>query len=203
MNIWFMVWVFVAVVIMGTFFWSVRILLRQKMAWKAFAKSHNLTFDQRGITMSAVVSGDMRGVPLTISSDPQVDEDYRGRRFMTTIQLDMHFAMPTDGVIGSPGLRRFVNSLALPEEFVPSKNSGWNDKAMIKAQEAEKLDAYFTRERTQAINSLMLIKGVNVLIVFNAREMLLRFETPDPMDDAERLSRLVNKIIDVSEVLKV
>ncbi|HNQ91648.1 MAG TPA: hypothetical protein PKI93_01820 [Alphaproteobacteria bacterium] len=203
MNIWFMIWVFVAVILMGTFFWNMRILMWQKMAWKDFAKKHNMDFSSKGVVASGVISGAFQGFYLTVSSDPQIDEDFRGRRFVTVVQVDLKSSMPTEGVVGSPGLRRFVGDLPLAEEFVPHESSGWNPQALIKAQSAEALNSYFTKERTQALNSLMSVKGVNVLFVFNEKSTLLRFETPDPMDDAAKLDRLVGKILEAAKILTV
>lgn len=201
MNVWFMIWVFFAVVIMGTFMWSIQILMKQKMAWKDFGKKHNLSFDPNGVMASGVLRGVIREHSLTISSDPQIDEDFRGRRFLTTIQIDMNLKMLTEGVIGSAELRRFVESLPLPDEFAPA-DPEWNKQACVKAQKAEALDDFFSEERTRAINSLMSIKGVNVLLVFNEKTSLLRFESQDPMDDAARLERLVFKILDVIKILE-
>jgi len=175
--------------------------MKQKMAWKDFGKKHNLSFEPHGVLASGVLRGIIRDHSLTISSDPQINEDYRGRRFLTTIQIDLNLKMPTEGVIGSAGLRRFVESLPLPEEFAPA-DPEWNKQACVKAQKAEILDGFFSQERTRALNSLMSIKGVNVLLVFNEKTSLLRFESPDPMDDAGRLERLVFKIFDVVKTLE-
>lgn len=177
--------------------------MRQKTAWKDFASKRGLAYEGRGVTASGVISGKFRDFYLTVSSDPQVDEDYRGRRFVTNIQVDLNFGMPTEGIVASPALRRFAEGIPLPEEFIPHDEFGWNPKACVKAQSAAALDPYFTRERTQALSSLMSVKGVNVLFVFNEKTALLRFETPDPMDDAQRLDRLVSKIIDAAKILGV
>ncbi|MBE2192193.1 MAG: hypothetical protein KDJ26_08320 [Alphaproteobacteria bacterium] len=202
MNIWFMLWVFFAVFIMGVFFWSLQILMRQKTAWKQVAKRHNLNYVAGGMMSSPIMSGAFRNYGLSVYSEAQLDEDARGKRYRTVIQMELKSGMPTEGVIASAKLSAVASQLDLQEVYTPD-TPDWNHGTYIRTRSEELLAPYFTPARTKAINALMTINGVNVLFVFNEKDTLLRFETPDPLDDVSKMERLINKIADAADILSV
>ena len=57
MNIWLMLWVFVATFILGTTLWSFVILLKQKRAWESLAKKQNLEFVSVALLKSPMLRG--------------------------------------------------------------------------------------------------------------------------------------------------
>lgn len=202
MNIWFMLWVFFSVFILGVFFWSLQILMRQKNAWKKFAKRHKMEYIAGSALSSPVVRGAFRGHAVSVYSEPQIDNDSRGPKYRTVVQFDMRPGMPTEGVVSSPKLGAVLSGIHLPEALHPD-HPDWNKDIYVRTQSAELLGPYFTEARTRALNSLMTVKNVNVLFIFNEKETLLRFETPDPLDDDSKLERLVNKIADAADILSV
>lgn len=199
MNIWFMLWVFFSVFVLGIFFWTILILMRQKNAWFEFAKRNSLTFYRRGILDSAIVSGLYKENFVSIFSEGQSDDSGRGRRFRTVIQFDLPPGMSTEGVAASPSLAQFVTNLPLAEFYVPQGE--WNEKSLVKTMSPKAVAEYFNADRVRVLNGLMSVPGLTTLFVFNERETLLRVETSDPMVDANKLERLVSKVSDVVRVL--
>lgn len=199
MNIWFMLWVFFSVFVLGIFFWTMLILMRQKSAWQDFAKRNSLQFVRKGIMDSAVVYGQYKGFSLSVFSEAQSDDSGRGRRFRTIVQFDLPAGMPTEGVAGSPALELFVKNLPLAEFFVPQGE--WEKRSLIKTMNAKALGDYFNADRVRVLNGLMSVPGLTTLFVFNERETLLRVETGDPMSDSKKLERLASKVADVVRVL--
>lgn len=202
MNIWFTLWVFITVFIMGIFFWSMAILFRQKQAWGAFAKRHQMTFMPNGFFRSPAMRGVIRGFVTTIFSEEQTTQDNRGRRFRTVVQIDLPVGMPVEGVVTSPELRSFADMMQLSQDVLPSVPD-WNKNIVFKTSSVEKMLPFLTPERIKTLNAIMSAKSINCIFVYNERETLLRFETADPLDDVEKIEKFVGKTLESAKILSV
>ncbi len=202
MNIWFMLWVFVAVFIFGIFFWSASILLQQKKAWALFAKRTGLQYISGSIFKSAIVRGAYHNVPLNIFSEEQGSPDKRSRRFRTIIQFELP-PMPIEGIITSSDGRNFANGLVDLTETVVPDVPGWDQTILIKTTNAEILNYYLTAERYKSLLALLTIKSIGCIFIFDKTASFLRFESTDPFTDADKLERLCTKISEHAKVLAV
>lgn len=201
MNIWFLVWIFLSVLICGVFAWSMQILLKQKQVWKQFALRHKLTYENPAFLKSPVVSGLYKNLPLEIFSEAQTSDDQRGRRFRTIVQFELSSGMPVEGVVASRHYHRFANNLTdLTEVFAPD-HPGWSDAILMKTQNSELLRPYLTPARCAALLNLMTIKGFNALFIFDRNSTFLRLETADPLYDLPKMERLIEKIENHARVL--
>lgn len=202
MNIWFAIWVFLAVFLLGISIWSLQILLRQRRAWMEFARRNNLQCILRGFTKSPVLKGAFRSYVITVFSSDQTTEDsMRGGKFRTIIQFDMKPGMPVEGVIASPGARNFALGMGIPKDVTPDLPD-WNKSILIRVQDEALIKPYLTRERLQVLNGLMSIKNTNTLFIFNEDETYFRFETADALDDVTRMEKQLGKIIDAAKVIE-
>lgn len=202
LNIWFTLWVFLTIFIMGTFFWSMMILFRQKQVWGAFAKRHQMIFTPNGFFRSPAMRGVVRGFVTTIFSEEQTTQDNRGRRFRTVVQIELPVGMPTEGVATSPELRTFADMMQLAQDVAPSIPD-WNKNIVFKTTSVEKMTSFLTPERVKTLNAIMSSKGVNCIFVYNERETLLRFETADPLDQTEKIDRFVTKALESAKILSL
>lgn len=202
LNIWFTLWIFLTVFIMGVFFWSMAILFRQKRAWASFAKQHQMTFLQNRLFQSPAMRGMIRGFLATIFSEEQGAQDGRGRRFRTVVQIELPPGMLTEGVVTSPDLRAFANMMNLANDVMPPEKD-WNRNIVFKVGDIQKTLSFLTPERVKTLNTIMSAKNINCLFVYNERETLLRFETPDPLDKVEKIERFVAKTIESAKILSL
>lgn len=122
-------------------------------------RRHGVRIFPNGLMKSAVIKGEYDGVPVSVISEPQMDEDHRGQRFRTIVQCTIGKGMPAEGVIGSQSMRDFVTDLPFSEEFVLEADK-WNEHSIIRTDDAAALDSYFTPQRVVALNALMSIKGL-------------------------------------------
>ncbi len=200
MNIWFLLWVFLAVFILGIFLWSLAILLRQKTAWTAFARKHGLTVQQGRFFSSPRVSGFYKEYPVTLYSEEQIVNQSASRRFRTILQLELNGIMPAPGVIASQEAANFARSLSLKESYLPEVE-GWNKNIVVMTDNAEALKTYFTPERVKSLNAIMSIRSIPCILIFDDSDTFLRFETPDPFDDITKLERFSQKVMDQAKIL--
>jgi hypothetical protein len=201
LNFWFLIWVFLAVFISGIFLWSLQILIRQKKTWGDFGRKHKLNVRTPALMKSPVVSGEFRGFLIQLYSEEQPTEDQRSKRFRTILQIEMP-AMPVEGIVASQKNHAFANGLLdLTETYVP-EFPGWESSILVKTSNTEILKSYLTDERLRAMQALMTIKTVSALYIFDRTTGFLRFETPDPLYDAQKLERLLSKITDQAALLR-
>lgn len=203
MNIWFLLWVFLAVFICGVFLWSMQILFQQKRAWADFAKKNSLNIQQIALLKSPIVRGRYKDFETIVYSEEQATADQRGRRFRTIIQLDLGSPMPVEGVVTSADAAAFAHSLAdLTQTLVPDA-PGWDNSIIVKTSDLGVLRPYLTPERCRSLVALMTIKSISCIFIFDRKASYLRFETPDPFHEMGKLDRMCSKIAEHAKVLKI
>lgn len=201
MNIWFMLWVFVATFILGMSLWSFVILLRQKRAWQTLAQKQNLDFIAVALLKSPMLRGSYNGIKCVVYSDPQMAGKGReGGDVRTTFLFTLKAPMPTEGAIGSVAFKKFILGLSLPEEYVPEGGELHKD-IFNRVESKEAISSYFTKERVDSLNAVMTIKGSPALLIFSKEDTILRIESPDPFIDPLRLERFLNKASDAARIL--
>lgn len=110
--------------------------------------------------------------------------------------------MPAPGIIASPDAENFAKALGLKESYQPEYDF-WNKRIIIFTDNAESLKPYFTEERCRSLNSLMTIRSIACILIFDETNTYLRFETPDPFDDMKKLDRFVSKAAEHIKILSV
>ena len=203
MNIWLLIWVFAVVFICGVFLWSTQILFRQKRAWAEFAKKNTLQYTSGALMKSPLVKGVYKGFPLTVYSEEQPTPDQRSRRFRTVIQFELPGGMPVEGVVASPDNHVFAMSLLdLVEKYVPADTS-FPETIMIRTRSVAALEPYLTKERMQILQSLMTLKSIHGVFIFDRNATFLRMEMADAMTDPEKLVRFCSKLAEQAAVLAI
>lgn len=200
MNIWFLLWVFLAVFIIGLFGWSFHILLRQKRVWTQFARANNLAINRKSLFASVSVTGMLKGIPFYLYSEEQIVNQNGGRRFRTIIQMELPGPMPAPGIVASADAANFARGLNLRQSYVPPYEF-WNKNIVLMSDNVEALKAYLTEERCKSLNAVMTIKSIAAIFIFDDANVYLRFETADPFDNLDKLQRFVDKASGHAKIL--
>jgi len=195
-----MLWVFFAVFILGTFMWTVQILLRQKSVWEQFSKRYSLEFSRNALLKSPSLKGMFRDMYISVFSTEIEENNRSARKYRTVIQFDMKPGVPTEGIIASPGYRNFALGLGISRDYVPAAPD-WNRGILIRCEEPEKLESYLTPERVKAINALFSIKNSGAVLIFTPSETFFRFDTADPLDEISRCEKFITKVVDAAKIL--
>lgn len=203
MNIWFVIWVFVATFILGTSVWSYSILLRQKRAWETFAKKCDVRFQSSAILKSPTLNGMFNGFEIEIFSDQPISGKFREGGARTIFQITLKTLLPTSGVIASKAFKNFIDGMSLTEKFVGEGNTALSPEVYNKVVSAELMTPYMTRERVAAFNALLNIKSSPAIFLFGDTETLLRIESADPFEDPARLEKFVTKVTDAAKIISV
>lgn len=194
MNFWLFIWVVLAVFVLGIFFWSMQILLRQKSAWKAFAKANELGYQSGKFLESPVVNGKYKGMGLTIYSEEQPVDDASRRQFRSIILLHIEESYPTGGLIGTEANKNFIEQLNLPKRYTPSAKS-WDKNMVFHVQDDKKAKSFFVKDRLTALHKLLHIKDSEGLFIFDDKEGYYRYETASPLDNLDGLKKRVDALV--------
>ncbi len=152
---------------------------------------------------SPLVKGVFKGFPLTVYSEEQPTPDQRSQRFRTVIQFELPGGMPVEGVVASPENHIFASNLIdLVEKYTPA-DPDFPGTILIRTRSVPLLEPYLTKERMQVLQSLMTIKSIHGLFLFDMSVTFLRMEMADAMIDPDKLERFCTKLADQCTVLSL
>ena len=203
MNIWFVLWVFVATFILATSFWSYAILLKQKRAWEIVSKKCDLRYSSTAILKSPALSGVFNSIEIDVFSDQPISGKMREGGARTIFQFTLPAPMPTQGMIGSMAFKNFIDGLTITEKFMGEGATAFVSEVYNKVRSKEAIEPYLTKERVAALNAVLNIKGSPAVLIFSPTETLLRIESADPFDDPARLEKFLTKATEAAKIISI
>jgi hypothetical protein len=201
-SIWIALWIVLSLALLGFLAWSVAILLKQKNAWKTFAAAHKLRYKPGRMMQSPEMDGIIEDYKFNFFTSEHTAEDMRGNRKMTAVEINLQSEMPIDGGVASGGMVPLLKGLNLKAELSP-KQEGWSKAYIAMASNKAAFELYLTDERMQALTKLMQINHAWVIFVFKNNMMLLRMDTPSPLNSADQLEKLYKLLIKVAKILEL
>lgn len=192
---WIFIWLLLSTFVLGVFAWSLRILFQQKAAWKAYAKKMNLTYqDGSRFLSSPVLSGSLGSYGFGLYTEEQKTNDTRGQRFSTILEIALRHGLPVMGAMGTQTMIPIIQSLRLDQTIVP-QDKDWNPSWMIRSRHAGMVEQYLTPTRLEIIKKIFRMKVLSALFIFDEQDAVIRIETADPLNDSERLEKIVKSLI--------
>ncbi len=195
-NIWILLWVLLSAFVAGAFVWSMNVLFAQKKSWEKFASKYKLKFDQGKLFSSPAVHGMFNGLRVNVYSEQQATLDARGSRFRSVVEIMGTSTLPMSGAIASGDLVNLVEVLELPDQFVP-KVDLWSPGYLAKTDSKKDMDEFLSEERMKSMHRLFKNERSSFLTIFDTEDLLLRYETNDPLHDPNRIDKLVRLMIDI------
>ena len=189
---WLFLWLVLSVFVMGFFLWTMAILQQQKKAWYFFAKKMGFTYKAGKYTDSPIVTGMYNNYKATFFTDSLRVNDIRGRRFVTTIEIELGAGMPTTAVLATKDFNDYLAPLRNTQTYQPPGT--WDKSYIVKTKNKEILVRYLTPERVKILSGLFSIKNAASLFFFDPQDCILRIETPDPIRDAERMEKMIRRL---------
>lgn len=195
MTVWVFIWILLSLFILGVSAWSFQILFRQKAAWRAFSTKMGLTY-QNGPTFlsSPIVSGNVGGYGFGLFSEERQTADARGQRYNTVIELALRKGLPVSGAIGTAAMAPFIEQLTGMTPGRPVNDPDWDPQWVIRTSDADVLDRYLTQPRKDVLKKIFRMKIMAALFVFDEHDAVLRIETADPLQNAEKIEKIVKSM---------
>lgn len=200
---WIFLWLLLSVFVIGVSLWSVRILLQQKSAWKAYAEKMKLTY-QNGPRFldSPSLSGALGPYGFGLYSEEQKTQDTRGQRYNTVLEIALRHGLPTTGALGTPDLLEFTAPLSLDQSLVP-QDADWDDRWVVRARNARVVEKYLTPARLEIFRKIFRMKVVSSFFIFDGQDAILRVSTTDPLNNKDRLEKIIKGLLSQVEPLIV
>jgi hypothetical protein len=200
---WLFIYIIFVIFVLSFFFWNVIILQRQKKSWQAFAKKHDLIYKKAGFFEASAVEGNYKKNRIGIFSEGRVDETTRGMvKYRTIIEVVLGHGMPGTGALGGVSGMKVIEALNFGPTFHPEHES-WNKNHLITCSNRDFIKAYLTKKRLDRLNIFFNMPGAVALMVFDEQDAFLRIESADPMLDPNKITSLVDKLIALTEDLKL
>jgi len=202
LSIWFFLWLILSLALVYFMGWTAWILFRQKQVWKAFSVKHKLRYSVSGFTGSPEMSGEYQGYEVSLFTGEHVDEDGRGSRKLTAIEVRLKSDMPFEAAAASGGMVKVVEGIKFPRSYVPEKKE-WSKDYIIAGDNKVALKAYFNEERIEALSKLMRLKNLWTIFIFREEQVLLRVDTPNPLTNETKTEALLKKMLQTAHVLEL
>lgn len=200
---WIFIWAILSSFVLVIFFWSIRILLQQKSAWRAYADKTKLTYSPGPRFLSSPSLSGMIGLyGFGLYTEEQQTADTRTARFNTVLEIALRRGLPTTGAMGTPLAVPLIQSLRLEQTYVPDDKE-WDPTWMARARHGAMLKAYLTPPRLEIIKKIFKMKVLSALFVFDQQDAVLRIETADPLNNKDRLEKIVKGLIQQVDGLMV
>lgn len=197
---WIIIWAIFAFLMLGFAAWNMMIMFQQKSAWKQLSEKRKLNYEPTGFMTSPNVHGKLDKAFFSLFSGVQQTEDVRGQRFVTAIEFQMGKGLPTGGALGTKQMKPFIDTLIFSETYEPEIEE-WKDDYVLRVRDEEGAQAYLTEERLKALCSVFRMTNATVLFFFDELEAVLRVETSDPLRNAEKLDKIVARLLEVVKTL--
>ncbi len=199
---WVFIWIVLSSILLGATLWSLQILIRQKAAWEKYAKAKNLTFRRGTLMGPAEMTGVIDGYKLSFFTAERQSEDMRTRRYVTVVEIDLAEGLIDGGVLGTKEMLPFMQSLDRLHRY-QMDTPGWMAEHFVFVKHDEPFKAYATLDRLEVLSNILKTRNADTIIIFNDRELLIRLETSDPMQDADKIDKVVTRIIGLCNRLRI
>lgn len=202
MSIWFLLWLVLSGALLYFMGWTLYILHRQKAAWSKYAEAKKLRYKANTFTSSPEMSGVLNDYTFSFFTGEHTVQEGRSTRKLTATEVSLSSRMPFDCALGSGGMVTLIRPLGLKEEIIP-QHQDWKTSSIAATNNRAAFEAYLTPERLDAIVALMKVKNSWVIFIARGDVMLLRFDTPDPLDNPKKIEMLVQKMTAAAKVLEL
>ena len=200
---WLFLWFILSSILVGATLWSLQILLRQKKAWEEYAKKKNFTFNKGTFMGPAEMNGMIGDYKLTFFTAERPGVDVRTRRYVTAVEIDLMQGLVDGGALGTKEMLPYLRTLDkihLYKTDLPGLDEG--EHYMFVKNDAV-ISAYLTKERLESFGHILKTKNADTLILFNEKEIVVRLETSDPMQDADKIDKIITRLIGLIDKLRI
>lgn len=194
MSLWFLLWFVLSFILLGATFWSTIILIQQKQAWREYSKKYGLTFIPGTFFGPPNMEGIIEGYNVSFFTAVQQNPDARKNRQLTVMQVNANKSFVNGIACGTAEMLPFLRSLELlsPHEV---KEGKWDKKNHIRTRNKKAVDAFLTAERVTVLNEILSMPNADIIVILDDNEGIFRFETPNPLNDANKIDIVLHKLI--------
>lgn len=202
MSFWLFIWILLSGALIGFSVWSFYISHAQKQAWRAFAEKHKLRFNISKPLSAPEVTGSFDDYAIGVLTSEHTTADSRGVRKLTAVEISLKSEFPFAAAVASGGMVPLMKVPDFGNEIRP-EHEGWDPSYIARSRSVDAMEGYLTKERLDILTALMKVKSFWVVFIFREGGALLRVDTPDPLQETEKLESLVKRLIAAARKLEL
>ncbi len=202
MSLGFALWLFIFVFLIGFWFWTNYIVLKQNRAWKFYAQKKKLRYKSNGMLETPSLSGSIDGYNISVFASEHSELDARSQRRLSAIEITMHTSLPVQCAIASGGMVPIAELLEIKKEYRPN-DTNWDNSFVCRAEDPSVVGGYLTDDRLKVLIDAMKIDKAWMIAVFVTENGLLRLDTPLPLDHPKELDKVVKQLIEAAKTLEL
>ena len=202
MNIFFIIWLFISLFLLGFWGWTLLVVVRQKQAWKFYADKRDMRYHDMGMFSTPMVSGAVDGYGVSLFASEHSELDERSQRRLTAIEISLQSDYPFICAVASGAMVSVVDAFDIRHEYKPQVK-GWDNSYILRSSDIKMGRAYFADDRLEKMIDLMKIDKASVILAIIQDRGILRLDTPYPIDNPKELDELIKKMIVVARALEL
>lgn len=199
---WLLLWFILSAFLIGASVWSLQILLRQKTAWEQYAKKKGFIFNKGTFMGPAEMSGTIDKYKLSFFTAERPGVDVRTRRYVTAVEIDLGEGIVDSGAFGTKEMLPFMMTLDMLHPYTV-EIPGLEPEHKVFVKHDAVMKAYLNAERVEAIGNILKTRNSDTILLFNDNEVVLRLETSDPMQDADKIDKIVTRLLGLVDKLRI
>src|SRR5690606_14273269 len=116
------------------------------------------------------------------------------------LEIALRRGLPTTGAMGTADVLDFVEPLNLDQALVP-QDPDWDKAWVVRARNARMVEKYLTPARLEILKKFFRMKVVSAFFIFDGQDAVLRVATADPLNNKDRLEKIVKGLLTHAEAL--
>lgn len=197
--IWFLIWLAFTLFIVWLFARSMRTVLKQQRVWGAFARRHNLIYQQNRWYSAPIVEGEIKGRRVRLYVEEIVDPTRRLREFRTTTEIYFNGGFPTGIAIGSRAYQPMLNEIEnVSVVRLPVETAFVGVQAVTR--EPDVFEAY-SMARMDALMRLFSIKKSERLLMGHETDGFMVVQGGSDLDDPKELNARMKLLFALADAL--
>ena len=193
MSFWFFLWILFALLMIGVTGWSTYILIQQKQAWKKFAADKKIAYRANKFFSPCEMNGTIEEFIISFFTGEQQNPEARKNKQLTIVEI-VDPNPYVDGLAAGNGqMKAFINLLnTLSAHGMQDEN--WRNSNVISSRHKDAVKAYFPTARIKIINEMIAFPKSDVIILLDGDQGVFRFETSNPLTDAQKIDEMLQKM---------
>jgi len=202
LSVFFYLWVFISLFLLGFWGWTLLVVTQQKRAWKLFAEKRKMRYHDTGMFSTPMVSGAIESYGVSLFASEHSELDARSYKRLTAIEVSLQSNFPFTSVVASGGMVGVVDAFDIRHEYKPTVK-GWDNSYVLRTSDLNMAHSYFTDERIKNVVELMKKDKVWVILAIIEDRGILRLDTPYPIDNPKDLDALIKQMIEIARSLEI
>lgn len=205
MSLGFFIWLIVAIGIGGFTWWSIRVQMLQKKAWKAFADKFGLDFEGGKTFDRPSFDGYFEGIYVRAYEGDELDRGGRVKKAIL-VEAELGHILPFNLVITKKSeqaiFRQLMQQLGIKNR-PKLKSKVWDPQNLVGVDDEETMTRWLNVDRLAALQKVLSIPNAKTVFLSNDEAALFALQIENPMLNPRLLVKLFKRLKESLSILQI